>query len=279
VAPATAIAKTCRILRTIASTIREVTPDGARLSPRGARTAVLTDFFGWHPACSLARMRQSLRLLPFACALVFVSACAKSDYVMTDGGRGSAAIKGKTYSVTFDNVPDELGSPAFEAILGEWKVRADASAQSAPEVYWQLGDFHMNDFPRAVMRDVAFTNARVKTRCRPQSGEHDQACGVMFRFQNSDNYMLVRANALEGNVNLYTVIDGDRDEVTGADADVASGAWHTLEVVTEGDRIRVHWDQKQVIDERNGTFTSGKVGLWTKADSVTAFDDFEATEL
>jgi hypothetical protein len=75
------------------------------------------------------------------------------------------------------------------------------------------------------------------------------------------------------------VVAGDRQQFAAADLPVQAHDWHTLEATAEGTRIRISFDGKEIISADDGTFAMGKVGLWTKADSITSFDDFEATEL
>ncbi len=95
----------------------------------------------------------------------------------------------------------------------------------------------------------------------------------MFRFRDPKSYYIVRANALENNFRLYRMVNGRRLQFAGANVKVASGGWHTLRVVAKGDHIVCYFDGKPLIDAHEKTYTTGKIGLWTKADSVIAFDD------
>jgi hypothetical protein len=211
--------------------------------------------------------------------VVVLAACAAdpSPYAQTTGGGDAPVAKGETHRFAFD---EAASVPArFEAILGDWKVEPAADAPSPGNVLAQRGEFVSPDFPRIVVRDLTFTNAHVKVRCAMLDGDIDQACGLMFRFRDSDNYYVTRANAREGNVRLYRVVAGERQQFGTHDVPVAAGSWHTLEAEAHGDVLKVIWDGQEIMSERDTTFTRGKVGLWTKADSRTAFDDFEATEL
>src|SRR5262249_54028269 len=147
-----------------------------------------------------------------------------------------------------------------------------------PNVLRQTGEFYNADFPRVLVNDLTFTNATVRVKCRPEDGDTDRACGLVFRAHDSDNYYLTRANALEGNVNFYKVVSGSRMEITGANRNVTSGQWHTLEAGTNGDEIVVRWDGEEVIRSHDGDYAKGKFGVWTKADSITSFDDLEGVE-
>ena len=109
---------------------------------------------------------------------------------------------------------------------------------------------------------------------KPISGKKDQAGGVIWRCQDADNYYIARANALEDNVTIYHTIKGKRVSFKNIDTKVAPGVWHTLRVEFKGNRFAVIFDGKKVIEAAADSFPeAGKVGVWTKADSVTLFDD------
>ncbi len=158
---------------------------------------------------------------------------------------------------------------------GHWVVVADKSAPSGGQALAQLDADHTDyRFPVAVADEAVPADVALSVKCKPVAGKVDQACGLVLRYQDENNYYLTRANALEGNVNFYYVKDGKRREVKGARAKVKSGEWHSLAIVAKGDHFVVSWDRKPVVDARDTTFsTGGKVGVWTKADSVTHFDD------
>ena len=120
---------------------------------------------------------------------------------------------------------------------------------------------------------------------KPVSGEVDRAAGVVWRYRDENNYCIVRANALENNVVLYKVADGKRTSLApkgtaagayGVDREVPAGRWSALEVLVEGPGFTVFFEGEKLFEVEDGTFTgAGRVGLWTKADSVTYFDDYE----
>ena len=121
---------------------------------------------------------------------------------------------------------------------------------------------------------------RLSVRCEPVSGEVDQACGLVFRYQDESDYYVTRANALEGNVRLYKVINGDRQQFAGWQDAVTRGVWHKLRVEAQGDHFTVFWDGRPIIDTHDRTFSeTGRLGLWTKADSISYFDDLEVESL
>jgi hypothetical protein len=109
------------------------------------------------------------------------------------------------------------------------------------------------------------------------AGKVDQACGLVARFANSDHYYVVRANALENNVRLYHVVAGRRVQFAGVNHSVTPAQWHTLALELKGSHFRISFDGKLLFEADDKTILgAGKVGLWTKADSVTHFDNFSA---
>jgi len=154
----------------------------------------------------------------------------------------------------------------------KWTVEADASAPSRPNVLKQSGS---GTFPWCVRPDVSLADGWVEVKFKPISGREDQAGGVVWRWKDGDNYYIARANALENNVSLYYTANGRRNTLKYVDAPVPGNAWHTLRVEFSGTKIRVIYDGKQNIEMDDSHIAgSGAVGVWTKADSVTLFDDF-----
>jgi hypothetical protein len=165
-----------------------------------------------------------------------------------------------------------------------WVVEEDPSAPSGKHVLVQRSaDETRSRFPLAVYDGVSLGDNTLSVRFKAISGRVDQAAGLVWRCRDPDNYYIVRANALEENVVLYKVEDGKRSDLKPVDAGLFSygkkapvrpGAWQELRVDVEGDLFRVSLDGAHLFDVRDATFAEpGKVGLWTKADSVTAFDD------
>ncbi|HYV67282.1 MAG TPA: hypothetical protein VE964_13650 [Myxococcales bacterium] len=163
---------------------------------------------------------------------------------------------------------------------GKWVVVADPSASAGRALAQADTDDTDNRFPVAVADEPLLKDLRLEVRCKPVSGKVDQACGLVFRYRDENNYYVTRANALEDNVRLYHVVNGRRRQFAGWNGKVAGQTWHTLAVEARGNRFRVEYDGKAVIDASDDTFReAGKVGLWTKADSVTHFDGLSAKPL
>jgi hypothetical protein len=181
----------------------------------------------------------------------------------------------------FDVGDAEAAPPGFSfgrtggGAVGRWVLKKDASAPSGGQVLAQV-DTDNTDFrfPVAVADEPSLTDLQLKVRCKPVSGKVDQACGLVFRYQDENNYYVTRANALEDNVRLYRVVNGKRIQFASWKGKVKTGVWHELAAQVKGDHFQVWFNGKQVMDARDGTFKgAGKVGVWTKADSVTHFDD------
>lgn len=165
--------------------------------------------------------------------------------------------------------------------VGRWVVRAEADAPSAPNVLAQLDtDDTSYRFPVAIADAPLLRDLRLSVRCKSVSGRVDQACGLVFRYLDDDNYFITRSNPLENNIRLYTVKNGKRKEIASWSGPVTAAQWHAYAVEARGDHIQVFWDGQKVLDHRDATFSEpGRVGLWTKADSVTYFDDLSVTAL
>jgi hypothetical protein len=153
-----------------------------------------------------------------------------------------------------------------------WTVAKEPGAPSGSNVLRQSGS---GTFPWCVRTGTSLSDGFVEVKFKPVSGREDQAGGLVWRWKDGDHYYVARANALENNVSLYYTEAGSRKTIRYVDAPVPAGVWHTLRVEFVGARIAVSLDGKRCIDvEDDHIAGSGAVGVWTKADSVTAFDDF-----
>jgi hypothetical protein len=191
----------------------------------------------------------------------------------------SVAIMATTHTETFSfdrDAPGALPAGWRSGVTGrgspKWSVEADASAPSKSNVLKQSGS---GTFPWCVRPDVSLENGYVEVRFKPPSGREDQAGGLVWRWKDGDNYYVARANALENNVSLYYTASGRRNTISYVDAPVLGNTWHTLRVEFSGKAIRVIFDGKTAIEMEDSHIAGvGAVGVWTKADSVTLFDDF-----
>lgn len=156
--------------------------------------------------------------------------------------------------------------------VSRWAVCQNASAPSKPNVLQQSG---AGTFPWCVLRASSIAHGYVEVKFKALAGVEDQAGGVVWRWKDGNNYYVARANALENNVSLYYTENGRRNTLEYVDAPVPPNAWHTLRVDFSGRHIAVVLNGKITIElDDDHIQGAGAVGLWTKADSVTAFDDF-----
>jgi hypothetical protein len=173
----------------------------------------------------------------------------------------------------------EFGYTAKAGAPGKWIVEAEGANKYLAQVD---ADSTRARFPVAVVSDISAADIDVSVRFRPISGRVDQAGGLVWRYRDQDNYYIVRANALEDNVVLYKVEKGTRTDLPvkgegrtyGKKTEVPAKQWSTLRVVANGRLFEVYFNGTKLYDVEDTTFTQpGKVGVWTKADSVTQFDD------
>jgi 3-keto-disaccharide hydrolase len=167
---------------------------------------------------------------------------------------------------------EQKGIEEWKTVAGKWTVKEVAGAPNGKRVLVlrpQGSDFNVIVAPGGPYSDVD-----VSVRFMPISGKEDASGGIVFRFSEG-RYYVVRANALENNFRLYYYDNGRRQLATATVQPPALGQWQTLQVVAVADHIRAYLNGKLLLDHRDSRFRSGQVGLWTKADSVTAFDDLE----
>lgn len=182
-------------------------------------------------------------------------------------------------AVNFDDLKTGMPPQGWTATKtgqgnAKWEVVVDDSAPSKPNVLRQSGE---GTYPVCIKDDTNIKNGFVEVKFKPLSGKEDQAGGVIWRCQDADNYYLARANALEDNVTIYRMFKGKRVSFKNIETKVAPGLWHTLRADFKGNRFTVTFDGRKVIEATDDSFLdAGKVGVWTKADSVTLFDDFSS---
>lgn len=239
-------------------------------------------------------MKTECRWLLVAC-LALLTAQAQPESVVKGrqehhhtylGGRGSDPGQ----MDRFDLVPAGSSPTGWQsALTGEgqtrWTVERDPWAPSPPNVLRQSG---VATFPLCLKTNSRIRDGRVEVKFKAVSGMKDQAGGVVWRAKDAQNYYVCRANALENNVVLYKVEAGKRKALDivgrsggyGVEVPVAPMVWHTLRVEFVGPLHTVFLDGRKRFEVEDSTFgEAGRVGLWTKADSETWFDDFGCDEL
>jgi hypothetical protein len=164
--------------------------------------------------------------------------------------------------------------------VGEWTVTADSTATSGRAIEQVSTDKTDYRFPLAIHESLSAANLNAEIRFKAVAGTIDQAAGIVVRLQDADNYYVARANALEDNVRFYRIVAGRREQLGGANLKVPPKQWHWLGLRAEGERFTVSYDGKTLFGVTDKTFAeAGGVALWTKADSVTRFDQLTITLL
>jgi Domain of Unknown Function (DUF1080) len=196
--------------------------------------------------------------------------------------------------IRFDNcLPGKLPAGWTVAMTHDgaaprWEIVRDESAPKPPYVLAQVSnDKTAGRFPLAIWDLMSVRDGEISVAFRPVGGIVDQAAGIVWRYQDPNNYYIVRANALENNVVLYKVENGVRLSVApkglpsrsyGVKHEIPSGKWNTLKVTFTNSSFIVFLNGQWLFEAEDRTFTKpGKTGLWTKADSVTHFDEFTVT--
>jgi len=159
---------------------------------------------------------------------------------------------------------------------GEWKIVADPTSPSKPNALAQLAKNPGSTFNLTLVNGVNYKDLDISVRMKAIAGQEDQGGGLVWRAKDANNYYVVRHNPLEDNYRLYKVEKGKRRQLQSVGVK-SSGGWHTLRVTMEEDRIHCFYDGKKVLEFNDSTFPGpGQIGLWTKADAQSHFDDLKA---
>jgi len=161
----------------------------------------------------------------------------------------------------------------FTVVLGDWKIVADPDAPSRPGVLAQLAKNFGSTFNLILVSGTNNKNVDISVKMKAVAGKEDQGGGLAWRVRDSNNYYVARYNPLEDNYRVYRVGQGRRIQLQNADIKHSDG-WHTLRVTMEGDHIQCYYDGGKYLDVQDSAFqVAGKIGLWTKADAQSHFDD------
>jgi len=237
---------------------------------------------------SLQKRIAAILLLGLIESISFVvvkTATAQSDHPLSLQDVGTPAAK----SVTFDfdhfptgPVPDDF-APVLSGV-GEsvvWQIRAEPTARSGQKVLAQTSSEEVNPrFPLLIYKKLTEKNVEAGVSFKPLSGKVDQAGGLIVRYQDQDHFYVVSANALEDEVRLYKVIDGVRHPIAGANTHIRTGEWHWMKLIAQENHFQVFFEDILLFEADDTTYPqAGQIGLSTKSDGVTVFDDFYITPL
>jgi hypothetical protein len=184
--------------------------------------------------------------------------------------------------INFDSAPLGKMPPGWSAAATnggpapQWKVLKDGSAPTQPYVLALASGDAANHSPMAILDNMALRDGDVSVRLKPLTGHGGEAGGVVFRYRDANNYYLARANAIDHTIAVFKVQNGQLVPVgSGVRHDIPVNAWSILKVSVRGDRFQVYVNHRRVLQAHDGTFaTTGKVGVWTRGEPGTYFDDF-----
>jgi hypothetical protein len=171
--------------------------------------------------------------------------------------------------ITFENSDIGKLPVGWSAEKSDWYIQADGSSRAL-----KMAKNSGEAFNITVLADIFSLNVDVEARVKAISGDEDQGGGIVWRYQNSNNYYIARANPLENNIRVYKVINGRRSELKSANVMVKTGEWFSIRITMKGENIECFYNGKSVYKLTDAAFpAAGLVGLWSKADAVSLFDD------
>jgi 3-keto-disaccharide hydrolase len=186
-------------------------------------------------------------------------------------------LQTQSRSWNFDQERVSVISPTFTSDVGDWKVVADNDAPSKPNVLAQIAKSSGPTFNIALAGDTNYKDVDVSVSMKAVAGNTDQGGGLVWRAKDARNYYIARYNPLEDNYRVYKVQDGRRTELQSANVRKSPG-WHMLRITMVGDHIECYYDSRKYLDVKDTTFPgSGRIGLWTKADAQTHFDNLSVS--
>lgn len=157
---------------------------------------------------------------------------------------------------------------------GKWTVTADESAASKPNVLKLETQAEDGTFNLCIAEKSSFKDLDLRVRVKANSGGEDQGGGPIWRCKDENNYYTCRINPLEDNFRVYKVENGKRSQLKSEKLETKTGQWYEVRAVMVGDKIECYVDGKKYLEATDGTFKdAGMVGLWTKADASSSFDN------
>lgn len=208
--------------------------------------------------------------------LVAGGLCLAMDEKDEKDEKGEKKGHGKHWSFDADKAGG--ATAGFKTAVGEWKVAADDSAPSKPNVLAQTAKNSGSTFNLVFVEGSSWKDLDVSVKMKAVAGDEDQGGGLVWRAKDAKNYYIARFNPLEDNHRLYKVVDGKRIQLASATVKPGAG-WHELKVEMKGNGIECYLDGKKLLEAKDDTFKeAGMIGLWSKADAQSQFDDLKVEE-
>ncbi len=227
---------------------------------------------------------RSFRRTVLVCVLAALPGCKPAEVTTVESSTKPAPVREQT-SWRFDQPAEEAArgwrfvETNSKGTPGKWRIITQPDAPSRPNVM-KLVETNNNNgtFNLAIAAGISYGDLDLSVAVRADLGKEDQGGGPIWRCRDKDNYYICRLNPLEGNFRVYRVLRGRRRQLESAKVDLASGRWYTVGVTMIGGHITCYLDGKKLLEADDDKFKrDGMVGLWTKADAVTAFDDLVAS--
>lgn len=223
----------------------------------------------------------------FICASCFLGLSMSPPGFAQQGQKVTVSeILGERKECYFDeDKTGELPANFQVALTGKgdqprWIVKKIENAPSADNVVVQTRlDAADNRLSLLIINGVSYKDFAVFTRFRSEGGSVEQSGGLVFRYKDNNNYYVLRASVLEGNISLYKVVNGNQTQIGEKSLKVNFKEWHLLKVICKADKIQCFFNNKKVFEVSDETFDKGSVGLWTKSDAYTFFDDLVMQEM
>ncbi len=211
------------------------------------------------------------KLSYFILAVALILLACKSD--TTNGAKEEAYIiaNGRDTTITFKNTEARKLPAGWSSEASTWSV-----VNEGENAALQMNKNGGKDFNIAVLKSHSYHNIEIVVRIKAISGEQDQGGGLVWRYMDSQNYYIVRANPLEHNIRLYKVVNGNRKQMKSTDITTQTNEWFTIKVKTVNENIECFLNGEKMLTDSDETFpTAGLVGFWSKADAVSVFDDLK----
>jgi hypothetical protein len=215
----------------------------------------------------MGMLKNSLNMI--FCVALALTACRSDSKGQSDAG--NILVNGRDTTMTFEKSDFGKLPESWSAETGEWSAANDGS-DTALKMVRNTG----SDFNIAVLKEVYFKDIEIETRAKAIMGDEDQGGGLVWRYKDSKNYYLIRANPLEGNIRLYRVVNGRRTQLESKNVEMHSNEWYNVKVIARGSEIKCLYNGENVFSASDDTFPqAGLIGFWSKADAVTLFDDLK----
>ncbi len=188
---------------------------------------------------------------------------------------GQEGMQCETGQWNFDKDKAGTSPSGFVTRLGTWGIRHDSTPPSQPNVYAQTSTKEIEDyFPSSLIANSICKDFIAEVKIKPISGKLDQSGGFLFRSKDNNNYYVLRIEALRGSMAVYKMVQGKRSMIVWAKAEIKSNTWQTLRILVKENKIEGYVSGQQILTLYDETFLEGgSIGLWTKSDAVTYFDD------